>query len=105
MHHSSGRRNRRPCHLLAGSLSHFMHRPFVWLLIGSYAVAALCPAFGLWIRSVSFGQGRFLYQDTKLTLPMLMLAFLLLNAGLGVATSELGKLLRSPLVLLAGLAA
>jgi bile acid:Na+ symporter, BASS family len=105
MHNSSGRRNRRPCQFFVGSLSHFIHRHFIWLLIGSYAVAALCPAFGLWIRSVSFGQIGFLYQDTKLTLPMLMLAFLLLNAGLGVETSELGKLLRSPLVLLTGLAA
>jgi bile acid:Na+ symporter, BASS family len=105
MHHSSERRNRNPCQLLVGSLSHFIHRHFLWLLIGSYAVAALCPAFGLWIRSVSFGQIGFPYQDTKLTLPMLMLAGLLVNAGLGVETSELGKLLRSPLVLLTGLAA
>jgi BASS family bile acid:Na+ symporter len=105
MHNSSGRRNGTSCQLLVGSLSHFIHRHFLWLLIGSYAVAALCPAFGLWIRSVSFGQIGFLYQDTKLTLPMLMLACLLLNAGLGVETSELGKLLRSPLVLLTGLAA
>jgi bile acid:Na+ symporter, BASS family len=89
---------------MVGSLSHFIHRYFLWLLIGSYAVAALCPAFGLWIRSVSFGEINFLHQDTKLTLPMLMLACLLLNAGLGVETSELGKLLRSPMVLLTGLA-
>jgi BASS family bile acid:Na+ symporter len=86
-------------------LSHFIHRHFVWLLLGSYAVAALCPAVGLWIRSVSFGRFGIVGQDTELTLSMLMLAFLLLNAGLGVQTAQLRTLLRSPSVLLAGLVA
>jgi len=52
------------------------------------------PGFGLWIRNVSFGGA--------ISLPLLMLAALLLNAGLGVKTEELTRLLRKPFVLLCG---
>jgi BASS family bile acid:Na+ symporter len=85
-------------------LAHFLHRHFLWFLIGSYAVAAVCPAFGLWIRSASLrdlGLGR---EGTTVTLPMLLLALVLLNAGLGVQTGQLRHLLQRPLALLAGLA-
>src|SRR5258708_31900796 len=66
-------------------LSHFIHTRFIWLLIGSYIVAALFPSLGLSVRSLSWG---------TISLPMLMLGFLLFNAGMGVDLSEL-KTLRS----------
>jgi BASS family bile acid:Na+ symporter len=88
-----------------GTLSHFLHRHLLWFLLGSYAVAALWPAPGLWLRDVSLGEYDLLQEDTRVTLPMAMLAFLLLNAGLGVETGQLRHLLRGPAALLGGLAA
>jgi BASS family bile acid:Na+ symporter len=90
---------------LVTSLSAFLHRHFLWLLLGAYAAAALTPALGLWIREVSFGEVRLFQQKTRITLPMLMLALLLLNAGLGVQPARLKGLPRIWLVLLVGLAA
>ncbi len=78
------------------TLSHYVHRHFIWLVIGSYIVAAFVPTVGLWIRSVSWG---------SVSLPMLMLAFLLFNAGMGVDISALKQLRKTPLPLLLGLAA
>jgi BASS family bile acid:Na+ symporter len=86
-------------------LSHFIHRHFLWLLIGSYVVAGLAPALGLAMRDVTFGHAALWGESTRISLPMVMLAFLLLNAGLGVETSQLRTLLRGPRLLLAGLAA
>jgi BASS family bile acid:Na+ symporter len=87
------------------SLSHFVHRQFIWLVVGSYAIAGIFPAFGLWIRGVSLGEITLFGERTNLSLPVLMLALLLLNAGLGVQTAQLRHLLRSPGPLLLGLAA
>jgi len=78
---------------------------FLWLLLGCYAAAAFFPGVGLAIRDVSFGQIGLRQQETPITLPMLMLALLLFNAGLGVRSSELKRLPRVALVLLTGLAA
>jgi BASS family bile acid:Na+ symporter len=89
---------------LVAALAHFVHRQFIWLVIGSYVVAGLFPAFGLWIRGVSFGTLTLFGEPMKLSLPVLMLALLLFNAGLGVQTGQLRHLLRSPLALLLGLA-
>jgi BASS family bile acid:Na+ symporter len=87
------------------ALSHFLHRHFLGLLAASYAAAALWPAPGLWLRDVSLGAYDLPGQQTRVTLPMLLLALLLLNAGLGVETSRLRHLARGPAALLAGLAA
>jgi BASS family bile acid:Na+ symporter len=87
------------------AVSHFVHEYFLWLLLASYALAAAWPGLGLAIRKVSFGEIAVLGEKTKVTLPVVMLAFLLLNAGLGVRTGELKNLLRHPLALVAGLAA
>jgi bile acid:Na+ symporter, BASS family len=89
---------------MLADISHFLHKRFLWLLMTSYVVAAFCPVFGLWIRRVSFGEIT-VFQGNTISLPMVMLAFLLFNAGLGVQTSQLHKLARSPLVLIAGLTA
>jgi BASS family bile acid:Na+ symporter len=86
-------------------LSSFMDRHFLWLLLGGYAAAAVAPGPGLWIRDVSFGKVSLFQQETRITLPMLMLALLLLNAGLGIPASQLKGLPRIWLVLLVGLVA
>jgi BASS family bile acid:Na+ symporter len=91
-------------HFLA-ALSHFLHRYFIWLLLGAYALAASYPAPGLWINDVSLGEVGLFGEKTVVTLPMLMLALLLCNAGLGVQPSSLRQARLGSLVLLAGLAA
>src|SRR5262245_16291782 len=78
------------------ALSRLVHSQFIWLLIGSYFLAGVFPVFGLWIRSVSWG---------TINLPMLMLGFLLFNAGVGVEVSELKQLRRAPTSLGMGLLA
>ncbi len=87
------------------SLSHFVHRRFIWLLLCAYAVAAVWPAWGLWIRSVQVLKTNVLQTQAKISLPMLMLAFLLLNAGLGVELSGLKSLSRNLTMLIFGVLA
>ena len=67
----------------AAAASHFVHHYFLWLLLAAYVLAALLPAWGLAIRNVTFRQVTVHGETTRVSLPMVMLAFLLLNAGLG----------------------
>jgi len=90
---------------LTASCSHWVHQYFIWYLIGSYAFASVCPSFGRWIREVSFGEIGLFREKTTITLPMVMLALLLLNAGLWVQTSRLKHLLHVSLLLFVGLGA
>jgi BASS family bile acid:Na+ symporter len=84
--------------------SHFLHRNFIWFVLASYAVAAVAPGLGLRMRDVTFGHVSLGGETTRVSLPALMLAWLLFNAGLGVRAARLWQLLRRPLPLLAGLA-
>lgn len=83
--------------------SRYLHRNFIWFLLGSYGVAAVAPQAGLAIKDVSLGHLDYFGEHIHLSLPMLLLALLLLNAGLGVQTSQLRLLLRRPWILAAGL--
>jgi BASS family bile acid:Na+ symporter len=85
--------------------SHFLHRNFIWFLLGSYIVAAAAPRAGLAIKNVSLGRFYLFGESLHLSLPMLLLALLLFNAGLGVQTAQLRHLLRRPWGLAAGLTA
>jgi BASS family bile acid:Na+ symporter len=87
------------------AVSQFIHHHFIWFVIGSYVVAGFFPAFGLWIKAQSFGEVALGGERLKITLPVLMLAFLLFNAGMGVRTDRLRGVVRQPLPLIAGLAA
>jgi BASS family bile acid:Na+ symporter len=91
---------------LTDRLAHLAHDNLLWLLLLSYVVAAFLPAAGLWLRGVTValvpaGGG----EMARVTLPMLLLALLLFNAGLGVQLAHLKKLAAAPRLLLAGLAA
>lgn len=66
---------------------------------------ALVPGPGLWPRGVPLGTLSLFGGSTRVSLSMLMLSFLLFNAGLGVEPAELKKLVRSPLAVLLGLVA
>ncbi len=90
---------------LLDKLSHFVHKHFLWLMVGSYAVAACAPSLGLAIRDVSVGKVALFGQTMRISLSMLILAALLLNAGLGVQWDRIREMLRSPKLLAAGLTA
>ncbi len=85
--------------------AHFLGKSFLALLIGSYLAAAFVPGLGLWIRGLTFGQVGIGSIRTEASVPFLMLACLLFNAGLAVDSSKLGGFLRHPRPLVAGLSA
>ncbi len=85
--------------------SHFVHDHFFGLLLATYVVAAVWPGPGLAIRKVSIGDLSGNWGGLNLSLPSLMLGFLLLNAGLGVKASELRNLVSRPSLLGLGLVA
>jgi BASS family bile acid:Na+ symporter len=86
-------------------MARFIHRQFLWLILGSYALAALWPAAGLWIREVPVGHFAIFNDTIKLSFPVLLLAVLLWNAALGVEAGELRHIIRDPRALVSGLAA
>jgi len=90
---------------LVARIAEFTHHYFIWLLIGSYVVASCFPALGKTIAKSSFGQVSLLGETTNVSLPLLMLGCLLLNAGLGVQTEQLKYLFHKKALLLTGLAA
>ncbi len=90
---------------LLSRLAHVVHQRFLWFVVASYCLAALFPSPGLWMRNVSFAAIHPTDEPTQISLSMLMLAWLLFNAGLGVQTGNLHGLLRRPLVLIVGLVA
>jgi BASS family bile acid:Na+ symporter len=87
------------------SLGRFIQERLFWSLLAACAAASCCPGPGLWLRGVSFGAVSLGGEKAPLSLPTLLLAFLLFSAGLGVQTAQLRHLLRDPKPLLAGLVA
>jgi BASS family bile acid:Na+ symporter len=86
-------------------IAELLHEKLIWLLIASYFVAAFFPRAGLKLRALQFGTLTLFSEQTQVSMPMVMLALLLFNAGLGVQPSQLRGLVRHPLPLAAGLAA
>lgn len=83
----------------------FIHHNFLVLLISAYCLAAVFPTFGLWLRSMNFGEVHWHSAGSvKISLSLLMLSFLLINAGLGVKTQELSGLRQRPLPIIFGFA-
>ncbi len=84
-------------------LTHFIHRNFLLLLLLSYILSGIAPHAGLAIRQISFGSitvpG---LGHTNLSISLLMLSFLLFNAGLGIQTKELADLRKQPLLVVVG---
>ena len=84
-------------------LSHLIHRYFIGFLISSYIFAGFFPRFGEWLRRISLGQASGFGETTSLSLTMVLLAVLLLNASLSL--EKIRDLIRSPQLLLVGLGA
>jgi len=83
-------------------LAQFIHHQLLWLIIFSYALAAIFPMVGLWIRSVNFGSG---FLPAAVSLPSALLAFLLFSAGLAAKTDRVWNLVRRPTFLTLGIVA
>jgi BASS family bile acid:Na+ symporter len=83
----------------------FTQRNLLWLLLSTYGLGALWPSVGLRLRAVHVATVPWPGQPTPLSLPMLMLGFLLVVAGLGTKTEELRAVVRKPRMVLAGLGA
>src|SRR5690348_2466520 len=90
---------------LMARLAGWLHRHFLGVLFASYAAAASWPGPGLALRGLSVGRVGLGSIRTEASLPVIMLACLLFNAGLVVNTSQLGGLVRRPRTLTAGLSA
>lgn len=86
-------------------LSDFLHRYFILLLIVSYFAATFYPAFGLTFGKTQIADFNFLGKTTSITLTMLLLALILLNAGLGVEAKRFKELIYRPQLLIGGLIA
>jgi BASS family bile acid:Na+ symporter len=92
-----GQRNRLQ---LLGS---FVHKHFLLLLLSAYGCAALWPSLGIAAKDIQFARFEVLHEPVDLSLPMSLLAGLLLNAGLCAKVSELMRIVRKPHVPFAGL--
>ena len=79
----------------------WLHRHFLWFLIGSYALAAVWPRMGLAIRNVTIVDP----SGREVHAPMLLLALLLFCAAAVIRWSEFRDLWVKPSVMFLGLAA
>jgi BASS family bile acid:Na+ symporter len=88
------------------AFEHLVHGNFVWFLLACYVIAVFVPAPGQALRELSLGKLNWIDGSSlNLSLPLLMLSFLLFNAGLGVKTSELKNIIHKPTLLIVGLLA
>lgn len=81
------------------SLARFFHSRILWLLLAVYALAALLPGPALALRGISLPFAPAGKLGIPLTLPALLLAALLFNAGMGARFSALRRIGQSSFVL------
>src|SRR4051812_4814153 len=86
-------------------VSQFLDRQFLWLVLAGYALATVFPEPGLWLRDLSLIDLRLAGESSGACLPMLLLAALLWNAGMGMPADQLRHLLHRPGILFGGLIA
>ncbi|MGD9543657.1 MAG: bile acid:sodium symporter family protein [Methylocystis sp.] len=90
---------------IAQSVAGIVHHYFIYIIGASYIAAALWPGLGLHIRSIEFSPLEFFGAPLHISLPTIMLALLLFNAGLAAKTADIENMLRRPSLLASGLAA
>jgi len=86
------------------AVSEFLHRHFLWLLVGAYVLSAIAPAAGRWVGGFA-GTAHVCGRDVRVSAPAAMLGLLLFAAGLAVKGEHLRGLFRRPAALALGLAA
>ncbi len=84
-----------------GPVLAWMHDHFLWLLVGSYLLAAVLPGPGLALRGFSWGNP----YAGEITAPMLLLALLLFCAAAVVRWNQVQLLFARPGILFAALLA
>lgn len=87
------------------ALTHFIHRHFLPILIAAYVCAVFLPGPGLLLRDIKLADLNIWGSMVKVGPSLLMLAFLLFNAGIGIKVSELKQLCGRPLLTFLGFAA
>jgi BASS family bile acid:Na+ symporter len=90
---------------LIARLSNVFHAYLLWWLLAAYVLAAVAPGFGFLIRHRSWGEFTLFHETLSLSLPFIMPAVLLFNAGLGVQPTRLKSLRKRKLPLLVGFVA
>jgi len=75
------------------TVTHFLHDRLVWVLMGAYFAAAVCPGPGLALRNLSLGTVRAKTASIELGAPTLLLELLLFNAALGINAAEVTRLM------------
>ena len=86
------------------AVSDWLHQHLLKLIILSYAVAAILPAPGLWIKKTNVLDILGETSHARLTVPKFLLWVLLFCAGVRVRPARIGQVIRRPGVMLAGLA-
>jgi BASS family bile acid:Na+ symporter len=84
---------------------HILHRRVLFLVVLSYAIAGAAPSLGLWVKDARLIDVSLGFTRARATIPALLLAFLLFSAGLRVPGERLRAMLKSPELILSGLAA
>ena len=90
---------------LARTTTAFVHRHLLWFLLSAYALAAVLPGPGLWIRVASVGTLPIGDHEVRVSWVMVLLAILMFNAGLGVKVAHLRAVLQKRWLVVAGLGA
>jgi BASS family bile acid:Na+ symporter len=86
-------------------LGEWLHRRFLWFILAAYGLAATLPGAALQIRTLGPGNSSWRGHTGTVTVPAMLLAVLLFNAGLGFRADHLRHILYRPALLLGGLAA
>src|SRR5262245_36333917 len=87
-----------------GTDSGFLHRNFLWLLVGTYALAGSAPAVGRWLSGLA-ETGNMFGHAVRVSVPAVMLGALLFAAGFAVKGEHLRSVFRHPSALALGLVA
>ncbi len=90
---------------LTSRASRFLHCNLLKLIVLSYVLASTAPAPGLWIKDAAVVDLATSSGRVTITTPKLLLALLLLNAGLRAKLGRVGGIVRRPGMMLVGLAA
>jgi len=87
------------------SAANFIHHHFLLIIVASYLAAGLAPAFGLWLKNCSFGTVSVGSQTLHVSLSLVLLNLLLLNAGMGVDVRHLRSIRKNATLLITGIGA
>lgn len=84
-------------------VAQFVQQHFLWLLVGSYALATIWPAPGLAMRNWKWSPQA--YANVPVSIPLALLAVMLFSAALLTDWSQVRVVLRHPLILASALVA